>query len=337
MDQKISLKDLPSVKFENELKDKIQYKTLEDYVTRNPTDEQIDEWISNFESNIHTYLMEHSVQSLINEEKGCKDFNYFINDITQKIRSFRKEKVFEAHKWATRIKSWNENYPKTNLSYKCNKNNIYYDDNLKKLYDLCIDSEFVNQNKHKLKNMHDCQSIIDNMSIRYNELVSIRQTLELKRTRSKIPDTCSAKNLEKMLPNIDCKSITEQETRLDEFGPGADHLRREKLEGTARAQSWPGIGEIPNTGEDVLKIPGENGENNSIGLVSLPILGVFVLSFFLYKYTPLGSKFHSYFQNKGNISINQDYEATNKMLCNTSNLNDMYSENIQYDLSYQTL
>ncbi|SBS93884.1 PIR Superfamily Protein [Plasmodium ovale curtisi] len=334
MDQSITLKDLPSVKFENKLKDKIQYKTLEYYVTINPTDEQIDEWISKFESNIHTYLMEHSVQSLVNEEKGCKDFNYFINDITQKIRSFRKEKLFEAHKWATRIKNWNENYPKVNLSYKCNKTNKYYYDNLKKLYDLCIDNEFVNQNKHKLKNKHDCQSIIDNMSSRMSELISIRDRVERQRNSSKIPDTCSANNLEKMLPNIDCKSITEQATRLDDFGSGADHVISEKLEGTTRSQSLSGIEEFPNIGEEVLKIP---GENNSIGLVSLPILGFSVLSFLLYKYTPLGSKFHSYFQNKGNISINQDYEETNKMLSNTSNLNDMYSESIQYNLSYQTL
>ncbi|SBT00018.1 PIR Superfamily Protein [Plasmodium ovale curtisi] len=81
-----------------------------------------------------------------------------------------------------------------------------------------------------------------------------------------------------------------------------------------------------------------NGSSyNAIGSVSLPILGVLFLSFFLYKYTPLGSRFNTYFRSRLYVPINQDYEETEQMLSNTSNLNDMDSEIMQYNLSYETL
>lgn len=45
----------------------------------------------------------------------------------------------------------------------------------------------------------------------------------------------------------------------------------------------------------------------------------------------------SYFQNKWNVPINQDDNSTEHILSNISNSNDIYSENIQYNVSYQTL
>ncbi|SBT55182.1 PIR Superfamily Protein [Plasmodium ovale wallikeri] len=80
-----------------------------------------------------------------------------------------------------------------------------------------------------------------------------------------------------------------------------------------------------------------DSSSNSIGLVSLPILGISVLSFLLYKYTPLGSKFHAYFHSKEDNSINPHDEVTEQIMTNTSNFKDVYADNIQYDLSYQTI
>ncbi|SBS92858.1 PIR Superfamily Protein [Plasmodium ovale curtisi] len=71
--------------------------------------------------------------------------------------------------------------------------------------------------------------------------------------------------------------------------------------------------------------------------VSFPIWGVFACSSFLYKYTPLRPMLQSYFQNKWNVPINQDDNSTEHILSNISNSNDIYSENIQYNVSYQTL
>ncbi|SBS90773.1 PIR protein [Plasmodium ovale] len=333
MTERITKKNLPSAKFE-ELKNIIEYKKLEGYVKSISADDEVEEWIIKFESNIKTYLMKESVQRIINEKKGCKDFNYLIYNIVNKFNSFPIEKLYKSSEWSNKIKNWHNNYPSINQWYKCDKNNKYYHHDVKKLYDFCEDSKFINENIHKIKNVEECQLIINNMSSRMSELISIRDIVERKRNSSNIPDTCSAKNLENMLSLTDCKSITERASTLNEVSePGVD-VHAQALKGRSRAHTQYPDGELPLDGEKSLIMSSKNSKNNAVGLVSLPILGVLAFSFLLYRYTPLGSKLHTYFRNKVNISINQEDDSSEQILYNTSNSNDVYSEKMQYNLSY---
>ncbi|SBT57121.1 PIR Superfamily Protein [Plasmodium ovale wallikeri] len=103
------------------------------------------------------------------------------------------------------------------------------------------------------------------------------------------------------------------------------------------AQFWGNDGRHESLAVTEEGKPSNDSSSDTIGLVSLPIFGVLALSFVLYRYTPLGSKIHASFRNNEDISINKDYEATNEMLSNISKSNDLYSENMQYNVSYQTL
>ncbi|SBS89755.1 PIR Superfamily Protein [Plasmodium ovale curtisi] len=82
----------------------------------------------------------------------------------------------------------------------------------------------------------------------------------------------------------------------------------------------------------------QNGSSsNDIGIASVPVVGILVLSFLLYRFTPLGTKLHTYLGNKVNIPINQNNDSSEQILSNTPNYEDTYSETMQHNLSYQTV
>ncbi|SBS91535.1 PIR Superfamily Protein [Plasmodium ovale curtisi] len=335
MEQIISLKDLPSVKFSNELKDRIQYSKLEGYVTGRPTESEINSWIRQFKSIMQEYLMKQNVEFLHNTDKRCFDIRYLTNDIREKILKLKGAEIFGyTFTWKEEIVNFIDDLiPRT--PFKCQKISNFINFNKKILYDFCEDTKYIQDNISNIQNSVYCKSIFNDMSTRKVKLTEIRALDERKGIFTIIDNECSTKNLDHIFPSIDCistaKHIQESEGEKDRLNRAGSRESGEIL----TAQSRTPNGEISHK-EEAVTVPGENGENNAIGLVSLPILGILVFSF-LYKYTPLRLKFHSYFGNKEDIPVNQDYVTTEQMISDTSNIGDMYSENEHYNLSYQTL
>ncbi|SBT57957.1 PIR Superfamily Protein [Plasmodium ovale wallikeri] len=225
------------------------------------------------------------------------------------------------------IKQWRNSYFSANPKFMCNEEKQYGSHDIKTLDNFCEDSEFIKKNLNNIIKKEECESIYDNISRRKNKLVAIH-TREMRGNRIlEIDSKCNAKILESIFPIIDCNSINENELIPDSVHHAADNLQMRH--GSAYPNERSPHGEaLPTTGE--------SGKNNTIALASLPVLGILVFSFLFYRYTPFGSKFHEYFRNKQDISINGNDEVTEQMLSGTSQYNDIYSENMQYNLSYQT-
>ncbi|SBT54696.1 PIR Superfamily Protein [Plasmodium ovale wallikeri] len=332
----ISEDDLPSVKFDKEIKDKIQYNKLEAYVTGNPKETEINEWIKQFKSNMQEYLVESNLGFLHNHDKRCRDLHYLIYNVKQKILSL-KEYIGKKHIWKEEIENFSNNYIFSESDYKCKRILIYYNTNTKILDDFCEDSAFINDKLTNIKNSVHCPKILSAMSTRKDKLKTVRRMDMRKDKYTKIDNNCSTKFLDDIYTPFNCTPIVRSEQAPSVPIPNDNQLdSKEPSEGLKPKSPFPN-GQFPATGEEVLTVPGENKENNSIGLVSLPIFGVLALSFFLYKHTPLKSKFHTYFRNNGDTPLNQNYEETEQMLSNIPNLNDMDPESMQYNISYQTL
>ncbi|SBT56739.1 PIR Superfamily Protein [Plasmodium ovale wallikeri] len=321
----ISENDLPSVKFENELKKNTNYYEFEGYRKGITSEGSIDIWITNFKQKAEQYLTVSYNNSSFNKEKRCNDFNSLITNIINKLFSLSYS-VAKAHQRAEDIKQWRKGYFSDNPKFMCNEKKKYGSDETKTLDNFCEDSAFIMENKNNIKRKVDCENINNNMSSRKAQLRRIHDMNARGGRTLEIDSSCNTNILERIFPIIDCNSIIEHVSK-----PNSDYSPSDPLE--IRDESAPPTGRLLHGGS----LPTtEGGKNNTIALASLPVLGILVISFLFYRYTPFGSKFHEYFRNKQDISINGNDEVTEEMLSGTSQYNDIYSENMQYNLSYQT-
>ncbi|SBT00612.1 PIR Superfamily Protein [Plasmodium ovale curtisi] len=339
MTEGINENHLPSVKFEKDIKERMNYRTLESYTKNVTTDDEINNWIQNFQSKVETYLVDSSKDSSFDHDKRCKHFNYLISVTISKISSL-SDNMFKTSDWSNKIKEWRKNLFSSNPSLKCNISNIY-DSKKKILSTFCEDSDFIKSKLSDIQNSIHCNSILNNMSTRKDELISVHERYMRGKGFISIDNKCSTQYLDTIFTSFTCNYSVDRVSESDSFSPSGKHGGGEKLGKVLMTQPLPFSGGLDNERKGPIKGLGESethnsSSSNSIGLVSLPILGISVLSIILYKYTPLGSKIYAHFQNK-DIPINEDYEATDQMLFNISNSNDIYSKNMKYNISYQTL
>ncbi|SBS94522.1 PIR Superfamily Protein [Plasmodium ovale curtisi] len=341
MTKSISEKDLPSAKFE-ELKDKIQYKTLEGYVNNATTDDNINSWIQSFKSNVEIYLSDSSKRFSFSDVKHCKDFNYLINTTISKINSLSNS-FWNKASWSNEIKQWRDGYFTRNIHFKCNEHDKYKDSRLKDLYDFCDDNIFIKNKLSEIEKSGQCEGIITNMLNRISKLKPEKEKFLGKIQHTEISDVpCDPNILDSTYPSFTCKPTPKFSSETGEHGTISSHTDSRESAEILLIEQLPSFGDTNDDRHESLAVTGEgepstDSSSNTIGLISLPIFGVLALSFILYRYTPLGLKFHASFRNNEDISINQDYKSTNEMLSNISNSNDMYSQGMQYNVSYQTL
>ncbi|SBS89834.1 PIR Superfamily Protein [Plasmodium ovale curtisi] len=308
MTKDINENDLPSVKFEKDIKDRMNYIALEIYVKNQTEDDEIDNWIQSFQKKVEQYLTDSSKDSSFDHNKRCRHFNYLINKTISKINSLSDNFRKTAY-WSKKIKDWRNGYYASNSNLKCNKFNKYYGSDEKNLGTFCEDSSFINNKLTNIQNSVHCQKIVSVMSTRKNDLINVLVQDSRGGRVTKINNECSTQFLDTIFTTFTCNSNVGRPFTSDELDSSAQH----------------GV-----------------GEGSSEGLVSQTQLSFGSLAdgshgSITCQFTPFGSKILGYFRNKGDIPLNQDYEETAQMLSNTPNLNNMYSENMQYNLSYQTL
>ncbi|SBT51592.1 PIR Superfamily Protein [Plasmodium ovale wallikeri] len=340
MSQNIQLNDLPSKKFDA-LKKGIDYDILQRYKKNETSIEQIDHWINEFKSKIKLYLTEQFMRELNKTDKGCKDFNYIIEQIRQKIYSLVKGPV-EQLMFKEKIKDWRENYFRSYAGIICKEGDIYVKTQLKDLYDFCEDYIFVKEKLIEIKKSDKCQIIIDDIYKRKDELKTNQEILERQINRIKIRDIpCSPKILDENFSFFNCTFDSRPPFESGVYIERVNHVGSAESSKVLRTPLASSLQHSADGSSRSLFVTGGSEANsdsssNAAGLVSLPIFGVLALFFFIYKYTPLGSKFHAYFRNKDNIFIYHDNESTEQVLSNTSNSSEIYSENVEYNVSYQT-
>ncbi|SBT59269.1 PIR Superfamily Protein [Plasmodium ovale wallikeri] len=322
MGKDIQLSDLPSKKF-NDLIECIKYEDLKGYKTNTTTKDQIDLWINEFKIKIEEYLRNKPLKELINNDKSCKDFNYIIEEIKQKIYSLVQSPA-EKLMFKQKINYWRDDYFSPNTDLSCNENNKYGNPELKPLYDFCEDNIYI-EGKHSVMEKSDqCDIIIDDMTKRKDALKSKQDILERQIEFTEVAGmSCSTRILEDTFPPFKCMF------NADDSGASRTQLSSSYVDSSDKEQVSLEMSDESET---------HSGSSSSdIGLASLPVVGILVLLFILYRFTSLGTKLHTYLGNKVNIPINQNNDSNEQILSNISNYEDMYSESMQYNLSYQVV
>ncbi|SBT54986.1 PIR Superfamily Protein [Plasmodium ovale wallikeri] len=341
MTKDISENDLPSVKFEKEMKELMNYSALESYVKYKTEVHEIDNWVQNFQTKVEQYLTDSSKDSSFDHDKRCRHFNYLINTTISKITSLSDD-IGKQSIWSQKIKESRNKIFHHNIWLNCNESKKYTK-NMNILGKFCEDSDFVKEKLRDIQNSNNCQSILNNITTRRGELAIILQEETRKGADYTIIDNkCGINKLDSIFPSITCNSLVEPTSETYAHIQSYNNFGTGKSNDALEIQLKSSLEVLPDGRQGSPAIPGgsetkNDSSSNAMVLVSLPIIGVLALSFFIYKYTPLRTKFHSYYRNKGDIPINQDYEETEQTISNTLNLNDMYSENMQYNISYQKL
>ncbi|SBS93895.1 PIR Superfamily Protein [Plasmodium ovale curtisi] len=335
MEESIKVSDLPSVKFNEKLKRSIDYDTFKSYYKIETSEETIDNWINGFKSKIEEYLI-NSSDDISTNDKRCRDFNYYIKDIINKIDSLSDD-MWKKSMWSKKIKEFTYNHFSSIQGFTCKESNIYRPTNVKNFFDFCEDNDFIQTHINEVKKSKECQSIIDHMSDRKNTLIGIKNIIQRKIYLFQMTNTCTPSIIDSIYPTFECTSYAKQGLELNDNGSHGNHSDGHTLGGISTDESITPFGEVTHDRQESSSHSEGNDSNYAIGLVSLPVIGISVFAFLLYKFTPFRPMMHSYFKNKLNTTINHDDESTDEMLSNTLNLNDIYSENMQYNLSYQTL
>ncbi|SCA59739.1 VIR protein [Plasmodium vivax] len=339
----ISEKELPSVKFENEIKGLINYSTFESYKKNETIEGEIDNWVQHFHLKLGTYSTDSSHNLSLNNDERCKQFNYLINTIISKVNSLSNDPL-KRLQWSTKIKESRDKFFLSNNNIlNCNENNKYIDEDYKILGTFCEDSNFIQKNLGEIQDSVHCQKIVEYMSSIKDRLISVHE-LQRKRTGiiPKIDDTCSTKFLHIIFPSITCISSVKRQSQVEAPDLSDQLDDSDKSDEELKMLPLPASGDLTTDIEGLVTTSAESEpidgqSSNTLNTVGLPIFGVLGCSFLLYKFTPVGSIFRSRIQNKGIIPINNDDYSIKQILSNTPNNNDIYSENTQYNISYQTL
>ncbi|SBT58683.1 PIR Superfamily Protein [Plasmodium ovale wallikeri] len=305
MSEDISENDLPSVKFENELKTLMNYTTLEGYVKKQTTIQDIDKWIQSFQSKVEQYLKDSSRDTSLDYDKRCKHFNYLINITISKITSL-SHGIVKTNEWSHKIKDWRSKLYTSNPNLMCKEINTYTKNNKKILGTFCEDSDYIKKKISDIQRSKQCQNILKNISTRKELLTTIFEDEKGKaRKYTEINEACSIKNLNTIFPSITCSSSIEPASETDAHTASDNDVDTGESSDRLRTQSSASSRDLSNFRRESFTVTGESesssdSSSDAIGLVSLPIFGVLALSFVLYRYTPLGSKFHASFRNNEN-------------------------------------
>lgn len=223
-----------------------------------------------------------------NNDKRCKDFNYLIIGIINQI-DLLSDNMGRRAEWSDEIKKWRDDYFIRNTSTMCNEHNKYSDYSLKPLFDFCEDNIFIQEKLEDIQISDKCESIITKMNEKKEELKQKRAHFERKIRFMNIPNIpCSHTILDNYIPPINCTHITKPELE-----PGADVANDDQLGSgesgdRLRIPLSSSFGDFTDDRQRSSTLRGDSETNsdsssNSISLVSLPIFGVLVCSFLLYR------------------------------------------------------
>ncbi|SBT58936.1 PIR Superfamily Protein [Plasmodium ovale wallikeri] len=252
MTNDISKDELPSAKHYNELKKSMNYNEINDVIMRTKPPSYSDSWIKNFNTYSSNYLSKYPpISTNDNPNKRCRDVVFFLEDIKKGVT---QSQAFEGQN--NMIIGNINNYLKTMLMpegydycpINSNDENKLYTENIKQLDDLCEDITYINEKLDEINNSSQCKDIKDH-------IVEESRSVKAKYNHSSEYNDIlkyyryeSLQDIESAIENIKCKNPHDA--------------------------SSDGMPELP-------------GKHTPI-LIVLPIFGIILLSFFLYKLTPLG-------------------------------------------------
>ncbi|SCO73024.1 VIR protein [Plasmodium vivax] len=155
------VKDLPSKKFYNKVKEDIHYDEILRYI-RNNNVTKVEKWINEFRKRLDNYLKKETAEwNHINPDKRCSDLNFIIDVIVERIeKSKLRNNMYHAHNVLKTSTELINNY--LPIKYNRSFNNDIKDGAIFKKYfdNLCEDSSYIISNIEKVKKGGRCNAIV---------------------------------------------------------------------------------------------------------------------------------------------------------------------------------
>ncbi|SBT73327.1 Plasmodium vivax Vir protein, putative [Plasmodium ovale] len=304
MSEEISIDNLPSNKYYNELKKSIEYQKIDDIINNKISISEANTWVTNFYTLSPQYLNNYpSEPSDKNPSKRCRDFVYILNAIKGKIN---KSTLFQDNTYV------NENIDNfingTLISYgydNCSTNLSTYEEdtinNRKRLDDLCEDATYVKSKLNDIYSSSNCKDIENHF---------IKEISELK--------TLYKLHFDKYLDFLQYYKFTsfdELEGIIQKIKCNSDHAVGSSLarQGTHETYQFP-VKYIPI-------------------VIIISLMGILFILFFLYKNTPVGPWLKTKIKKKTKIWNILSNEVENEMLEENSEYIPTKSHN-EYNVLY---
>ncbi|SBT58400.1 PIR Superfamily Protein [Plasmodium ovale wallikeri] len=298
MTNDISKDELPSIKHYNVLKKCMHYNDIIDAIDKNKSAEA-DNWSNNFIRYARGYLDKYPVDAPNNSNKRCRDLAYFLEDIKTRIKA---SQIFKGE-------------------------NSVMIGNIDNYLQKMLMSE----------GYSDCPMNSPDVNTLYTE--NIKQLDDLCEDISYIN-----KNTHKINNSSQCKEIedhiAEQRSDKEKYDLSSEYLD------ILRYYSYDTFENIESI---IAKINCNNHHNAALGqtsqsssehtpiLIVLPLLGIVLISFFLYKLTPLGPLLNTKIMKKIKYSKIINDKETDEILEHTSEIPQTYLHDKGYNMLYNTL
>ncbi|SBT55904.1 PIR Superfamily Protein [Plasmodium ovale wallikeri] len=300
MTNDIRKNDLPSIKHYNVLKECMHYNDIIDAIDKNKSTVVANNWSDNFRTYSSSYLDKYPDDTSNNSGKRCRDLIYLLEYIKTRITV---SPIFDGQN--DYMLSNIDNFVKSLKSYgyeECpinlTEHKTLYTQNRRKLDDLCEDITYINEKINEINNSSQCTDIKDHI---IEQRRSVREKYDLSSYEYfdilKYYSYETFENIESTIGKIKCKTHNSVAS-----------------EGTSQS----------------------SGEHTPI-LIVLPLLGIVLISFLLYKLTPLGPLLNTKIMKKTKYwKIINDNE-TDEILEHTSEIPKTYLHDKGYHMLYNTL
>ncbi|SBT57557.1 PIR Superfamily Protein [Plasmodium ovale wallikeri] len=302
MTTRVRIDDIPSKKYDKELKNGIHYEEIDQKIESETFTAESIFWSTTLHKYLGDYINNYTnTWKDSNEKKRCRDINHILNFIIKRIK---EKKPY--HTSYDIIPTYINNYADSHFmiwGYVCTRDSklsTHYDyiENMKKIDDLCEDVIYI---KEKISKIHknDCKEIENYLDQQIPNLKNIY--------------TSSSTNYSDILGYYGFTSFDEIDNIVKDF-------KSKCQEGTTGASLAGDQGEVPQ----------HSGKNASIIAVT-SLSGILSSFFLLYKTTSFGSILNTLIRKKIKFGNNLSDEAYHETLEDISESSHDGAYNILYN------
>ncbi|SBT33202.1 PIR Superfamily Protein [Plasmodium ovale wallikeri] len=315
--------ELPSKINDITLAKGVNYNILKSFIESNKI-QQIKIWFSKFENNFRHYVRS-QLQSWPknNSDKRCRDVNYILDVINEKIKGIKKYKFdLDLHKMNSTAKFILFNHP----NLKCSRNGYVNMGNkhkyIKKLLDnLCEDINYIRTNIDEIKGKHVCKSMMTKITTNKDRL-NEQLTSDIDRTNEifKIGDDCTIDKIGSMIDSITCNGESEEFSSTVRAG-------------AERVSENEEFGEEAGA-EEIQQYLSESESSSSIksSSIGLSLSGIVATGVLLYRTTPLGTWVNTNILKRSSIDSLDTHTSEDIVMNNFDPIHS--SLNHDYDIPY---
>ncbi|SBT51016.1 PIR Superfamily Protein [Plasmodium ovale wallikeri] len=304
MTNSIHVNDLPSKKYNDELKEQIHYQEIVQNIESETFAPEDKFWSTTLHKYLEEYISKYvDTWSVSNDKKRCRDLNNILDSIIKKIKN--KKTYDESYNLTIGyINNSATSHLRVN-THECireSKLTTHYNDieYMKKIDDLCEDIDYI-KNRISEINSVKCEEIKNYIEQQITELENIYRTSD-----NKYSD---------ILEYYGFKSF-------DDFDDISENIKSKCKEGTEASTLAGNQGEMSQ----------HSGRYASIG-AAISLSGILSIFIFLYKTTNLGSILNTLIQNKTKFGKNLSDEEYHETLEDISGSSHSVAYNVLYNTS----